>query len=69
MDDLVWTCKEAALRLKISARQLFNLTEAGEVDAIYIGRRKLYRDRDLRAYVDAAPTSRVPRRSPTAKSA
>jgi excisionase family DNA binding protein len=52
LEPLLVKVREAARLLGVSERQLFNLTAAGELRPIYLGRAKRYDPADLRRFVD-----------------
>lgn len=45
------SAKETAAMLGVSQRTLYNLTRAGKLPAVRIGRRVLYRPADVEAYI------------------
>lgn len=50
-NEALLSTKEAATRLGISERKLWELTNRAEVPSVRIGRRVLYDPQDLREYV------------------
>lgn len=50
---------EAARMLSIGERLLWDLTKAGEIPHVRLGRRVLYSPEDLRAYIDQQRSGRA----------
>ena len=74
VEALMWTQPEAAARINVSPRMLRNLTRSGDDPSVHIGAKLLYREADLRAYVESLeptnagrPPQAGPPRSPAAK--
>ena len=55
---LLLTSEQAAQALAISPRKLWELTKAGEISAVRIGRSLRYAPSDLQAWVDQQRESR-----------
>lgn len=51
MSKNLLSAKETAAALGVSQRTLYNLTRAGKLPAVRIGRRVLYRPADVEAYI------------------
>jgi excisionase family DNA binding protein len=61
---LLWTSREAAQTLCISARTLWGLTRDGKIRCIRIGRSVRYDPADIRAWIEAQKTSEAPESEP-----
>lgn len=56
LDSLVWTRKEAALRLKCGTTKIDQIVRSGVLKSVKHGGTRLIRESDLREYVANLPT-------------